>query len=153
MKVTLDYSLIRWILAAALLMQVAGVFALLQGFYLDDLDFKLLGVTSLLLGTLIRRVEYRLDHQYGQYSYRDGDIYSEGMRIRKGDCPIWDSASWDDWVALQEECNAAIDRLNGTASEAEAGEAAEALSLASMKLVEIENGLQEHGLQWRGSNE
>jgi hypothetical protein len=57
---------IHWILGAALLMQVMGIFAILEGFYLEDGLTRFLGVSSLLLGTLIRLVEYHVDHHLGK---------------------------------------------------------------------------------------
>lgn len=102
MRVELDSYAIRWILAAALLMQIAGVFGLLQGFYLDDLGYKALGATSLLLGTLIRSVEYHLDHHLDEYWWKDGDVYFQDFRINEGEHPWFGSQLFDDWVAQQE---------------------------------------------------
>jgi hypothetical protein len=44
-----------------------GIFSILEGFYFEDGLTKFLGVSSLLLGTIIRSVEYHVDHHLDEY--------------------------------------------------------------------------------------
>jgi hypothetical protein len=67
MPIKLDLTEIHWILGSALLLQVMGIFSILEGFYFEDGLTKFLGVSSLLLGTIIRSVEYHVDHHLDEY--------------------------------------------------------------------------------------
>lgn len=149
MTVTLPSSEIRLILAAGLMMQVAGVFAILQGFYLEDNFSKILGFVCLVGGTLVVKVRYRYDHEYHRYSYRDGEFFCDDFRIREGDCPIWDSEAEPAWIAVQERLRTAEATLDSARTEAEVVDAQATYDSAIAENDHIVQGLQDFGLQWR----
>jgi len=98
----LELGEIKRFRVTSLVLSLAGAFTILQALYLDDWLYFATGISSFLLGWIIRSVHYEVDHQLEAYSWPQGTLFFRGVPIREGDHPYFNSKFWDYWISIEE---------------------------------------------------